>query len=250
MDEAAIQSAIERVSRDIEQEPGESRSYRKRAQLHILAGAFHLARMDLDACRHYDIGGGGGPCKPGRLHSDFEINGIGVTYWMEGHLDLAVSHWRYMVELHLLGRVAYSDAGVGIRAGLLLWFGAANRKSRDDLVRIEQHFRKRVASKFSSLIMAGPDGAVARYFLGEIDERQLLAEAEGVRIGNDQYLCKARFAAAVRAREEGRHKDYYRLLEAAGPKDANPYDYYNMWEFYLARHEVSKGATIRRHTRG
>jgi hypothetical protein len=246
MDEAALRSAIERANKEIERIPGNRMYYRERAQLHMLAGVFYLARADLDACRHFDIGGGAGAAKPGRLHSDLEICGIGATYWMEGHQDLAVSHWRYAVDLHLLGRVAYSDSGVGIRAGLLLWFGAANRKLPEDMKRVEQHFRKKAASKYSNLTMGGVSGAPARYFLREIDEKQLLAEAEAESQSKLQCLCEAHFAMAVRAREEGRHQEYYRLMEAAAPSGANPYDHYNMWEFYLARHEASRGGASRR----
>jgi hypothetical protein len=110
MNESEIQRAIERVSRTIEKEPRKSAHYRERAQLYVLTHDYHLARSDLDATYHYSDFMR--TTKAGWLHSDLEINGIGATYWMEGHLDLAVSHWRDAVDLHLLNRVRYSDSGV------------------------------------------------------------------------------------------------------------------------------------------
>jgi hypothetical protein len=212
--------------------PRQSLLYRERAHLHLCFDCTQQARSDFDTTERLEAIGFHE--RPGRLHSDGEYNAIGVTYWMEDRKDLAIAFWRYTTSMLCKGRVSYSHVGGGIEAGLLLWFGAVHERMQDDLALVRNLYEKRLASTFWSHNLTGWPGPIVRFFLESIGEEELLKDAR-----KPHDLCEAHFAIAIRARASRRYAAYWKHIELAAPRESKPYDYYNVWPYFLARHEVA-----------
>src|SRR5262245_7491515 len=118
-----FKAAIASVEASIKKRPRDGLLYRERAHLHLYLGHTQAARSDFDTTARLDREMFRTP--RGRLHSDHEYGAIGVTYWMEGHRELALAFWRYTTRSLAANRVSYAHKGGGIETGLLLWFGAA-----------------------------------------------------------------------------------------------------------------------------
>ncbi|HET6251723.1 MAG TPA: hypothetical protein VFE47_28820 [Tepidisphaeraceae bacterium] len=230
--------ALANLDKCLEKRPDQS-LYRERAHLHLYVGEAGLERRDFDTTAALSSEQSHTPS--GKLHSDSEHNGIGVTYWIEGRRELATAFWRYTTNSLSANRVAYSHMGGGIEAGLLLWFGAVHTKKQEDIELVRRFYKKREMSTFWSHSLSAWPGPIVRYFLKQIDESRLLEIAAG----KHQARCQAHFAAAIRSREVGRHATYKKYLRLAakgiGPTDV--YDFYNVFPFFLARFEVLPAVT-------
>jgi hypothetical protein len=128
--------------------------------------------------------------------------------------------------------------GGGIQAGLLLWFGAIHEHRKDDVHLVRTLYENRLSSTFWSHSLKSWPGPIARFFLEQIDEQHLIADASD-RITK---LCDAHFAAAIRARELGRNAAYQKHLRLAAPvRDPSAlYDFYNEFPYFIAKHEADK----------
>ena len=209
--------------------------FRKRAHLHLYLGNTQQARSDFDTAarlsedvfRHIDRS---------RLHSDLEYAAIGTTYWIEGRRELALAFWRYTSRLLYEGSVSYSDLGGGVETGLLLWFGATWERLPDDVGLVRELYEKRLASSSWSHRLAGWPGPLVRFLFNEIDEATLIEQASGSR----PDLCRAHFAAAIRARELRRHAACRKHLQSAVGAEARPHidQLQFLPEYLLARHEL------------
>jgi tetratricopeptide (TPR) repeat protein len=128
MRQGKYQSAIDAATAEIGKHPDDDLCYRERAHLYLFTGDTQRARSDFDATIKLEPR----PSALGRIYSDNEVNAIGVTYWIEGHRELALAFWRYTTSALLSNRVSYSFRGGGIEAGLMLWFGAVYTKRVED----------------------------------------------------------------------------------------------------------------------
>lgn len=233
-----FERAFDLLNAEIEQRPDDGLLYRERAHWHLYLGRTQEARSDFDVTARLDSAVF--RTKPGRLHSDSAYNGIGVTYWMEGHRDLAVAFWRYTTQSLCNNQVGYSTGGGGISTGLLLWFGAAHQKVEEDLNLVRTFYESRLKSTFWSHNLSGWPGPIVRFFRHQIDEQQLMDAAQ-----EDPYqLCEAHFAAGIRARELRRYAAYWKHLAQAAPRKGPQelYDYYNVLPYFLARFELESAS--------
>ena len=96
---------------------------------------------------------------------------------MEGHRDLALAFWRYTTHMLSANRVSYSHMGVGIEAGLLLWFGAAHERCVEDVGLVKSFYEKRLASRVWSHDLSSWPGPIVHFFLKRADEMSLLEQA-------------------------------------------------------------------------
>lgn len=227
--------AIKSLDSRIKKEPRDERLYRLRAQLHLSMGQTQQARADFDMTtrlhRETDCVSFG--IRSGRLYTDIEYNAIGVTYWMEEYRELALDFWRFTTGELLANRVAYTHGGGGIEAGLLLWFGAVLERKEEDIALVRRFYEARLASSYFAPRLTTWPGPIARFFLEQIDENQLIESAS---TGGD-CRCEAYFALAIRALEQKRHvAAKKRLKEAASGADFNRR--FNVWPYYLARYET------------
>ncbi len=219
----------------IRKQPKDRLLYCERAHLRLYRGDTQLARSDFDAThrlRAEDF-----RTKRGRLHSDSEHNAIGVTYWIEGHRELAGSFWRYTTSLLAQGLVSYSHIGGGIEAGLMLWFGACHTGNELDTNLVRTLYEKRLQSTWWAHSLSPGPGPIVRFFLRQSKECELIEQAS-----NEQELCEAHFAGAIRSREDKRYVGYRKHMQLAGPK-VGPRaidDYYNVFPYFLARHEATQ----------
>ena len=227
--------AIRSLDRCIEKHPRDSLLYRERGHLHLYLGRTQLARSDFDATERLEAAIF--HTRAGSLHSDNEYCAIGITYWMEGHRELALAFWRYTTNLLCENHVSYAGQGGGIETGLLLWFGATYARSPADVELVRKLYQQRLASKHWSHNLSDWPGPLVQFFLENIDEAELLKSA-----ATPTDVCEAHFALAIRARSQGRYaasKKYLKCAcETTEPFDL--YDYYNTWAFILARFEVEK----------
>jgi hypothetical protein len=237
VEEGKYEEALASVDRTIQESPHDALLYRERGHLHLFFDHLQEARSDFDTTERLQASDF--RVRPGRLHADGEYNAIGVTYWMEERRELAIAFWRYTTNLLLHGRVDYSHFGGGIEAGLLLWFGAVHERNETDIALVRGLFEKRIASTHWSHYMTPTSwpGRIAYFFLEKITEEDLLQGTNDA-----QHLCKAHFAMAIRARVARRYVAYKKHLELAAPRisEAELYDYYNVWPYFLARYEVMK----------
>jgi tetratricopeptide (TPR) repeat protein len=230
--EGALASADEAIAK----QPEDGLLYRERGHLHLYLHWAQQARADFDVTAR--LAEEVFRTKPGRLHADSEYNAIGVTYWMQGHVDLAVAFWRYTTNLLSKNRVAYAHTGGGIESGLHLWFGAVHQHNADDIKLVRRLFEQRLASTLWTHNLTRWPGPLVHFFLKRIDEAQLIESASQ----RPQELCYAHFAVAIRARELRRHAAYWKHLKLAapceGPKEL--YEHYNVFPYFLARFELLK----------
>ena len=234
VEQGDFEGALRSLDQCIAEEPRDGLLYRERAHLHLYLGQTQQARSDFDIMAR--LADEIFRTRAGRLHCDAEYNAIGITYWIEGHRDLALAFWRHTTTLLFMGRVSYSHAGGGIEAGLHLWFGAAHGRNAEDIDLVRKFYEKRLASTFWSHSLTSWPGPIVRFFLKQIDESQLINAAAG----SEHNLCKAHFALAARARELRRYAAYRKHLKlAAFAGEAKTfYDFYNVFPFFLARFEV------------
>jgi hypothetical protein len=227
-----LKRALASIDDSIKRHPRDDLLYRERAHLHLYLGHTQQARSDFDATvRLADF-----RTRPGRLHSDSEYNAKGLTYWMEGHRELALAFWRYTTSMLAANRVAYAHMGGGIESGLLLWFGAVHLRTADDIELVRAFYEQRLKSTMWSHNLTRWPGPIVRFFLKQIDEQKLIEDASG----KEQALCQAHFALATRARELGRYAAYRKHLKLAVPEKSAKaiYDFYNVWQYFLARFEL------------
>jgi tetratricopeptide (TPR) repeat protein len=226
--------ALASIDQSIEQDPDDSLLYRERAHIYLYLGRTQKARADFDMTQQLQEKVF--RTKPGRLQSDGEITAIGLTYWMEGHRDLALSFWRYATASLVANRVSYAHMGGGIDTGLVLWFGAAYERNEDDIALVKQFYEKRLASTHWSHSLKCWPGPIVRFFLGQIDADELIDSAEQ----SKQKLGAAHFAIAVRSKETRRYAMCKKHLKEAtgGNGEVDMYDYYNQLPFFIARFEV------------
>lgn len=229
-----VKRALKSLNGEIKRSPRESLLYRERAHLYLYSGQAQLARADFDATARLSEG----RAKPGRLWSNGEYDAIGVTYWMQGHRDLALAFWRYTTRRLFENRVSYAQMGGGIESAQLLWFGAVHERTPEDMDLIQKFYEKRLASKFWSHDLSSWPGPLVQFFLKNIDDQTLLEKAED----GDQQLCEAHFAIAIRSRELCRYAEYRKRLKLVVPRDEPKeiYEYYNVLPYFLARFELEK----------
>lgn len=244
-------AAVALFDDSIHKDPKDDGGYRERAHLLLYLGETRRARADFDAAaRLMDHAP-----RPGRVHADGDYAGIGVTWWMEGHRDLAIAFWRYLTKLMRAGRVGYSTDR-GVTTALLLWFGAVLERRPSDVRLVGKFYQKRLEEdseltekvkkgRFRHLVeaydQAGWPRPLVRFFLKQVDEESLIKLAADQ---DSQYLCAAHFAAAIRAYELRRYAAYREHLAQAAPEKGAVEldDIYNTWPYFLARHELSKRA--------
>ena len=226
--------ALASINQSIQHSPNDSLLYRERAHIYLYLGETQKARADFDLTQKLQEKTF--HTKPGQLQSDGEITAIGVTYWMEGHRDLAISFWRYATTSLIANRVHYADMGGGFETGLILWFGAACERNGDDTALVKQFYEKRLASTHWSHSLTSWPGPIVRFFLNRIDADKLIQSAEEC----GQKLCSAHFAVAARSRETRRYAMCKKhLKKAAGENiEVDMYDFYNVLPFFVARFEV------------
>ena len=225
--------AVAKISSHIQKHPNDPRldlDIRERAHLHLFYGNPHLARADLDTLATLDSRL---PKRLGGLHSDLEYNAMGVTYWIEGHKDLALAFWRYTTEVNLLNRVAYACGGSGISAGLMLWFGAVHLNRKDDIRRAKALYEDRLHSTRWGHNLNGFRGLLAGFLVGLVSEPQLLSGTS-----HASEVCKAHFALAIRARQNRKYAAYRNYIRNAAEATNDLYECYNTFEYFLARHEL------------
>jgi hypothetical protein len=229
-----FEGALASIDTVISKSPSDDLLYRERAHFYLYLGQTQQARSDFDTTARLEAEES--QIRPGRLQSNSEHNAIGVTYWMEEHRELAVAFWRYTTHMLAANRVSYAPMGGGIESGLLLWFGAVHERNAGDIDLVRQFYEQRLASKFWSHALTGWPGPIVRFFLNQCDENALIEGASG----QLQQLCEARFALAVRAREQGRHAAYRKHLKLAAPEIGAQaiYDFYNAHFFFVARFEL------------
>jgi tetratricopeptide (TPR) repeat protein len=224
--------ALEHLDRSIGEGRNDGLLYRERAQLHLFMGNTLLARADFDKTAALSAATFRTP--GGRLQSDIEYNAIGVTYWVEGHKELAQAFWRYTTSSLLANHVSYSHGGGGIGAGLLLWFGAVHNHRDDDIELVRKLYENRQTSTHWAHSLKGWPGPIVQFFFAHIGEDDLLKSTE-----ERQEQCEAHFAVAIRARMQRRYAASKKHLESAGALEPPEtfYDFYNVWPFFLARFE-------------
>jgi hypothetical protein len=229
-----LKGALASVDDCIKRHPRDDLLYRERAHIHLYLGHTHQARSDFDATVR--LADQEFRTRPGQLHSDSEFNAVGLTYWMEGHRQLALAYWRYTTSMLSANRVSYAHMGGGIESGLLLWFGAVHLRNVEDIELVRRFFEQRLTSTLWSHNLTSWPGPIVRFFLKQIDELELIQGASG----EEQSLCQGHFALATRARELRRYAAYRKHLKLAAPdKGAKAiYDFYNVWEYFLARFEL------------
>jgi hypothetical protein len=232
-----LERGLDLLNAEIEQRLDDSLLYRERAHWHLYLGRTQEARSDFDVTAR--LGSATFRTRQGRLHSNLEHDAIGVTYWMEGHRDLAVAFWRYTTESLFHNRVGYAQMGGGIESGLLLWFGAVHERLEVDVNLVSRFYESRLKSTFWSHGLSGWPGPIVRFFRREIDERQLMDAAR-----EEDNLCEAHFAAAIRAREVRRYAAYWKHLGQSAPRKRPDelYDYYNVLPYFLARFELESAS--------
>ncbi len=177
-----------------------------------------------------------------RWYSDHGHNAIGVTYWLEGNQSKAIDWWQEIVESHSLGRVSYSDASGGVESGLLLWFASA-LSSRPAIRGLCGKFFEKLAEKKQSR-WGGLDtwpGPVAKFFLGKINDSDLMEAATTSPGLRERHLCQAYFARGVIAFERGLLSDFSGWMKRAAdlPSPAHIQD-----EFFLAVYENTKAQAV------
>jgi tetratricopeptide (TPR) repeat protein len=226
--------ALASIDKSIQQSPNDDLLYRERAHLYLYRGQTQKARADFDSTQKlcektFRI-------KPGHLQSDGEIAAIGITYWMEGHHDLALAFWRYATASLIANRISYAHMGGGIETALLLWFGAAVERIADDIALVKQLYEKRLASNLWSHDLTSWPGPIVRFFLNQIDADELIESAKE----SEQNLCYAHFALAARSRETRRYAMCKKYLQKAANEneEIDMYDFYNVLPFFLARFEA------------
>lgn len=226
--------ALASIDQCIHKNPNDDLLYRERAHLYLYLGQTQKARADFDLARQLQEKTFG--TEPGRLHSDGETSAIGVTYWMEDHHDLALAFWRYATTSLIANRIGYAHVGGGIETGLLLRFGAACGRHADDIALVKQFYEKRLASTLWSHNLTSWPGPIVRFFLNQIDAKELIASAEECK----QKLCCAHFALAARSRETRRYAMCKKHLRKAASEngEVDTYDFYNVLPFFLARFEA------------
>jgi hypothetical protein len=222
------------LSAEIERRHDDGLLYRERAHVQLYLGRTQEARSDFDITERLDSAVF--RTRPGRLHANAAYDAIGATYWMDGHRDLAIAFWRYTTQALCDNHVDYSRMGGGIDTGLLLWFGAVHQKLEEDLNLILTFYESRLKSTFWSHNLSGWPGPIVHFFRHQIDEQQLMDAARE----DEQYLCEAHFAAAIRARELRRYAAYWKHLAQSAPRKGphELYDYYNVLPYFLARFEL------------
>ena len=231
-----LEGALTSIGREIARSPNDGLLYRERAHLHLYLGQTQRARSDFDVTARIEADMS--PTPRGQLHSNLELDAIGVTYWMEEHRELAIAFWRYTTRMLATNRVSYAQMGGGIESGLLLWFGAVHERDVDDIDLVRLLYEKRLASKFWSHGLTRWPGPIVRFFLNQCDADALVEDASG----EPQRLCEAHFALAARAREQRRHAAYRRHLKLAAPSTGAKaiYDFYNVLPYFVARFELEK----------
>lgn len=230
--------ALTLLNAAIDQSPDDSILYRERAHLHLYLGETHAARADFDVTDRLQSAVFRTP--PGRLHSNLGPDAIGITYWMEGHRDLALAFWRYTTRSLANNRVGYAPQGGGIESGLLLWFGAVHERLEADVRLVHSLYETRLASAHWSHNLRGWPGPLVHFFRQQIDERQLLNAAREEK----SQLCEAHFAIGIRARERRRYAACWKHLAQAAPRKGPQelYEYYNVLPYFLARFELESAA--------
>ncbi len=236
VEQGDLEGAIASVDECIKKRPSDGLLYRLRAHLHLYLGQTQEARSDFDTTAR--LAAQVFRTRPGRLHANGEQDAIGLTYWMEGHRELAIAFWRYTTRSLSANRVQYAQQGGGIESGLLLWFGAVHEHDAEAVDLVRTFYEKRLVSKFWSHNLTAWPGPIVHFFLKHIDEAKLIEGAAGQR----QQLCKAHFALAIRARELGRYAAYKKHLKSVAPgKSASElYDFYNVLPYFLARFEIEQ----------
>lgn len=242
--EGDFEQAITSIDLSIERDHEEDLLFRERGHIYLYSGHTQKARADFDMSAHLNE-----RCfqtKPGRLQSDSEISAIGLTYWMEGHRELALAFWRYATSSLMNNRVSYASISGGIETGLLLWYGAALERNAHDIELVKEFYIRRLASTFWSHNLTSWPGPIVRFFLKQIDDDELIKEAwkNEIRPAEEpkQQICDAHLALAARARENCRYvasKKYLRTAACVG-RDVDMYDYYNDMSFFLARFEIGE----------
>jgi tetratricopeptide (TPR) repeat protein len=231
-----LEGALASVDQCIEKRPRDGLLYRERAHLHLYLGQTQRARSDFDTTER--LAAEVFRTRPGRLQSNGAFDAIGVTYWMEGHRELALAFWRYTTRSLSMNRVGYAQMGGGIESGLLLWFGAVLERNEKDVELVRTFYEKRLASKhWSHNLMSWP-GPIVQFFFKNADDGTLIDNAAGLH----QQLCEAHFALAIRAREMGRRKAYWGHLKFAAPRKGaqEMYEFYNVIPYFLARFEIDQ----------
>jgi len=226
----AYKSKIEEISQQLRDDPDNTLLIRERAHLYLARGQTRLARVDFD---HLEaLSSAVHQIRRGKLASDLELNEIGVTYWIEGHLPLAATYWRYTTESLTANRVAYAEMGGGITTGQLLWFSAVHLRREDDIERTRQLYDARLRSTHWAHKLTGLTGGLVQYFLRQIGGEELLALAD-----YPGAHCKAEFALAIRAKEEARHAAYRKHMRNAATVTDDMMDCYNVPQYFLALFE-------------
>jgi hypothetical protein len=228
--------ALQSLDEGIAETPREGLLYRERAHLHLYLGQTQQARSDFDVTAR--LANEVFRTRPGRLHSDNEHNAIGITYWMEGHRELALAFWRYTTRSLFMNRVSYSRTGGGIEAGLHLWFGAIHERTEDDIDLVRNFYEKRLVSTHWSHNLKSWPGPIVRFFLKQIDESRLIDDAKT----SEHNLCEAHFAVGLRAREQRRYAAYRKHLKLAAFEGHGKtfYNFYNVFPYFLARFETQR----------
>jgi tetratricopeptide (TPR) repeat protein len=229
-----LKGALASIDQSIKRHPRDGLLYRERAHLHLYLGHTQQARSDFDVTVR--LADEEFRTQPGRLHADSEYNAKGVTYWMEGHRELALAFWRYTTSMLAANRVAYAHMGGGIESGLLLWFGAVHLKTAEDIELVRAFYEQRLKTTMWSHNLTRWPGPIVRFFLKQIDEQKLIEDASG----KEHELCEAHFALATRARELGRYAAYRKHLKLVAPEKGAKaiYDFYNCWWYFLAKFEL------------
>ncbi len=137
--------------------------------------------------------------EPEAMRTDAHEKRIGAAQWLGGREGEAVATWRSVVEDLVHGRYSHSDAGGGIQAGLLLWFGASRLGLGPDMDHATEWLRRRARRSRLTLWPL----SLARFVLDEVTEEQVRLEAAASGSLAPRRVCQAAFYAAVAARRQG-----------------------------------------------
>jgi tetratricopeptide (TPR) repeat protein len=168
--------------------------------------------------------------EPEAMRTDAHEKRIGAAQWLAGREDEAIATWRSVVEDLVRRRYSHSDAGGGIQAGLLLWFGASRLGLGPEMAQALSWLRRRSRRPGMTLWPL----PLARFVLDEVTEEQVRLEATASGSLAPRRACQAAFSAAIAACRQGDAARARALLkEAVASGMAIPLDI----EFDLALHE-------------
>lgn len=183
-DEALAACTREAESRE------QPQSLLNRATAHIRLGQHELAIADLRRAAALE---------PETMPTDAYEKKIGAAQWLQGRDAEAVATWRSVVADLVRGRYAYSDAGGGVQAGLLPWFGASRLGLGPEMEQATEWLR-RLCRRPRWTLWPLP---LARFVLDEVPEEQIRLEAAASDSLAPRRGCQAAFYAAVAARRQG-----------------------------------------------